>query len=209
MNKKHVIVFDFDGTISDSVVIMFQILNKMSKSYGFRRILKSELSEYRKMGTEELIKELKISKEHLPAVIDEIHKGLAKNANNIKPVEGMIEVIKSLTLAGYKMGILTTNTRKNVVDFLKKYKIECFQYIYPMAGLYGKAELLKNLIDEHRITAEKVVYIGDETRDIEAGRSCQVKTVAVTWGLNGREALSLKNPDWLIDNPKQLREIFK
>jgi HAD superfamily hydrolase (TIGR01549 family) len=161
------------------------------------------------MGTEELIRELKISKDHLPIVIDEIHKGFAKNADNIKPVTGMIEVIRSLTMAGYKLGIVSTNTRENVVNFLKKYEIDCFQYIYPMAGLYGKADLLKKLIDESEVPSDKVVYIGDETRDIEAGRSCRVKTVAVTWGLNGRNALASKKPDWLIDNPEQLRELFR
>jgi phosphoglycolate phosphatase-like HAD superfamily hydrolase len=78
-----------------------------------------------------------------------------------------------------------------------------------MAGLYEKAGLLKKLIDVLAIPAGEVVYIGDETRDITAGKKCGVKTIGVTWGLNGRESLLAENPDWLVCNPEQLRKLFR
>lgn len=33
------------------------------------------------------------------------------------------------------------------------------------------------------------MYIGDETRDIEAVKECGIKVVAVTWGYNARQPL--------------------
>ena len=208
MNMKPILVFDFDGTISDSVEAMFESVNDLSKTLGFRKIKNEEYASFRKMSTEEMIEELRISKDLIPKIMDGIHKGLAKRANSLKPVAGMVEVLTSLAKSGYRMNIVTSNTTTNVHRLLKKSKIDYFSRIYPESGYYGKSNLINKLIKDLGIEKKKVIFIGDEVRDIEEGKECGIKTIAVTWGLNGGKALNEKHPDWLIDTPKQLMNIF-
>ena len=47
-------------------------------------------------------------------------------------------------------------------------------------------------------------YIGDETRDITAAKKSQWMSVAVTWGYHSKSALSLFQPDYMIDHPQEL-----
>ncbi len=51
--------------------------------------------------------------------------------------------------------------------------------------------------------------MGDETRDIEAAKKSKIKIVAVTWGFNSSNVLAQHQPDFLIDIPQQLTEIFE
>ncbi|PSB03825.1 HAD family hydrolase, partial [Merismopedia glauca] len=55
----------------------------------------------------------------------------------------------------------------------------------------------------------KVIYVGDETRDIEAARKSKIKAIAVCWGFNFREILAKYKPDFLIDRPSQLLEVVQ
>lgn len=208
MNTKPILVFDFDGTISDSVEAMFESVNDLSKILGFRKIKNEEYASFRKMSTEEIIKELGIPKDLIPRIIDGIHKGLKKRANSLKPVDGMVDTLKFLAKNGYPMYIVTSNTKANVESFIKKFKIYYFSGIYPEGGYYGKSNLINKFIKDLGAGKDSVVFIGDEVRDIEAGKECKIKTAAVTWGLNGKKALNKKHPDWLIDTPKQLMNIF-
>ena len=48
----------------------------------------------------------------------------------------------------------------------------------------------------------------DEVRDIEAARKSGIKSVAVTWGYNSKDALLKENPDFLINSPDELRNII-
>ena len=209
MNTKPIIIFDFDGTISDSVIAMFESINDLSSCLGFRKIKNEEYAEFRKMGTEEMINELKIKKESIPEILKGIHVGLAKRVKYLKPVEGIVKVLESLSKKGCQMYIVTSNTKTNVENLLNRFTINFFSGIYSESGLNGKSNLINKLIEDLQIQKEQVTFVGDETRDIDAGKNCGIKTVAVTWGLNGKKALQEKYPDWLIETPEELLKIFQ
>ena len=207
--NKPVLVFDFDGTISDSVMVMVGIINELAGKYGFKNIDEVGLGEFRKMGTEKMIEALEIPGEFLNKVMDGIGEELSNKADVIKPVEGMAEVLKMLKQRGYRMLIVTTNKKENVEKLLNNFRMAYFDGIYPDAGLHGKSGSLLSLIRDNGVAGSDVVYIGDETRDIEAGKACRCKTMAVGWGLNGKEALEAKNPDWVVDKPTDMMEVFQ
>ena len=52
------------------------------------------------------------------------------------------------------------------------------------------------------------IYVGDETRDVEAARKAGVQIIAVGWGLNSRASLLLQNPDFIVDSPEELTQLF-
>ena len=53
-----------------------------------------------------------------------------------------------------------------------------------------------------------VYFVGDEVRDIEAGKKVGINTIAVSWGYNTKAALDKENPDCLIDFPLELEKII-
>ena len=51
-------------------------------------------------------------------------------------------------------------------------------------------------------------FVGDEVRDIEAGKKVGINTIAVSWGYNTKSALDKEHPDYLIDFPLELEKII-
>jgi 2-phosphoglycolate phosphatase len=55
------------------------------------------------------------------------------------------------------------------------------------------------------VSPEACIYLGDDLRDVQAGRSAGMSTVAVRWGyLGAGEAIESWGADLIIDSPDQL-----
>jgi len=55
------------------------------------------------------------------------------------------------------------------------------------------------------VPAEACVYVGDDLRDVQAGRAAGMYTVAVRWGyLGAGELIEDWGADVIIDSPQQL-----
>jgi len=201
---QQLLIFDFDGVIIDSGRKIAELLNNMAPDFGLKRVPESELEKFRKFGSRELLKELKVPIYKLPAIMTRLRKELSDEIPNLKLVSGISEILKSLSDKGFRMGIISSNSEMNVKEFLKKNNIDFFDFIEGGNSVFGKHRKIIKIIKKENALKDKCIYIGDETRDIEAARKAGVKVAAVSWGLNSREALEKYQPDWLLENPKNL-----
>ena len=67
---KTVLVFDFDGTIADSLTSVIKVLDKLSNEYGYRKATKEDVNNLRNKGIQEMFKSLKITPAKLPVMIN-------------------------------------------------------------------------------------------------------------------------------------------
>jgi len=99
-----------------------------------------------------------------------VRRKLQKDITSIDPAEGLKKVLFRLKSSDCKMGILTSNSSENVTKFLRKHEMEFFDFISASSAIWGKTRRLKALSDNQRLPLNEVLYIRDETRDIEAAR---------------------------------------
>ena len=94
-------------------------------------------------------------------------------------------------------------------DPWKKTVCKTLLHLFTLAQLLANIKLLINKwLRIENIHTEKVVYVGDEVRDIDAAKKTGIKVIAVGWGFNSQEALAAQNPDFLIERPQELIEII-
>ena len=106
-------------------------------------------------------------------------------------------------------GILTSNSSENVELFLKHHGLDdLFQFISSKSKLSGKAKHLKSILRTFSLEKEEILYVGDEIRDIKACQKVGIPIAAVTWGLNAKDALAANNPEYLFDDPQELRDLI-
>lgn len=67
----------------------------------------------------------------------------------------------------------------------------------------------RRVLRKRSLAPADVIYVGDETRDMEAARRNKVTALAVCWGANGREAMENEDPDLCIDDPADLLRCAK
>ena len=118
----------------------------------------------------------------------------------------MKDTLTALKAQGYRLGIVTSNTRSTVDSFLNTQQLDSlFDFVHAGRGLLGKARILRRLVKQYRLQPAEVLYIGDETRDVEAAQQVAIATIAVSWGFNSRVVLEQQNPDVIIDDPRELQ----
>jgi len=199
-------IFDFDGTIADTLIVYFDLLNRLADRFNFARFDKSNIEYYRGLSSHQIFSMIDFSRFKLPFVILEARKILKKEINKIKPVQGMNEVVEEIKRLNMQSGIITSNSVKNVNAFLKQSNYPDFSFVFSSLRIWQKSAVLKKVLANHKLDPSKVYYIGDETRDIEAAKIAGVKSIAVTWGYNNKTILQNSNPDFLCESPDALRE---
>lgn len=207
--KIKLILFDFDGTIVSNLDRILKIFQGIAEKYGCKKLSDSEVENLRNRTTQDAFKYLGISIFKLPFVVQKIREELNHYIGETKTVGNIRETLMTLRKRGYRLGILTSNSRENVSVLLKKNDLEVFDLVYTGHSMFGKAKVLKQLLHEMKLDPQEVIYVGDETRDIEAAGKAKIKMVAVSWGFNKRGILQSLDPEYLIDTPEELLSLFK
>jgi len=203
------LVFDFDGTIADTLNEALRLFNRLAPVYGYRQLPPGELDKARSMTTKQFIRAYEIPRMKIPSLIREGRRIFGKRIAEIQPIPGMPETLRTLRPKVSTLGILTSNSKVNVDAFLHKEELAFFDFISTVPKLSGKAKNLKAAMKTFTLDASVVAYIGDETRDLKAARKAGVRTVGVTWGFNRREALHQESPDDLFDSPVDLIKLVE
>jgi phosphoglycolate phosphatase-like HAD superfamily hydrolase len=184
-----IILFDFDGTIADTISAGLEIINAHADKYGYKR-LDGDINTH--FSALQLVKLAEVKLWKLPYLIYQLKKKLAEKSDELKVLSESPLLIKKLNEAGYELGILTSNSYKTVTAFLKKYELDSyFSFLRTDVSLFGKK---KALAKSKKILNKKIIYIGDELRDIEACRKNEIPIVSIPWGLNSFESLEEHNP---------------
>lgn len=205
---KKILIFDFDGTLADSLQLFVEIFNRLASKYNYVPATRSQVEYLRGKSAREVISELKIPKYKLPIIFIEGKREFSKSMTDLKLFSGMRNILPGLK-KNYSLGIVTSNSVENVNKFFKKNNIEAFDFIYSDNNFFGKGKVIKRLIKKYNFNAENLIYIGDEVRDIEAAYESGIKIISVSWGFNTRQVLLKNKPDAVVDTPTQLLAALK
>ncbi|OUL30781.1 carotenoid oxygenase [Nostoc sp. T09] len=204
-----VIIFDFDGTIADTVHALVSIANRLALEFDYVQITPQELALLRNLTSREIIKYSGISVLKIPFLLKKVKSELKNKIHEFKPIPGMKEALIELKAHGYKLGIITSNSKDNVTEFLKINDLgSLFDFIYSGVTIFGKTTIINNVLRQKQLKPQEVIYVGDETRDIEASKKANIKVIAVTWGFNSPEVLAKQKPDFLIHHPSELLRVL-
>lgn len=76
-------------------------------------------------------------------------------------------------------------------------------------GLKPEPGMLLYIMEQMNVHRERTVLVGDSTNDINGGHNAGIRVCAVGYGMGNREKMAACNPDWFIERPEQLMEIFE
>jgi phosphoglycolate phosphatase len=204
------IIFDFDGTIADTIELGLDIFNSIAPEYDCAPIKEEDWFMLRTMKPQELIKEYGISNIKLTLILFRVRKEMKAHANELKPVKNIAGSLMEIKNSGLRMGILTSNSRNNVEMFLNNNQLSnLIDFIYSGKSFFGKDRVLRRLFDHENIPKENVIYVGDETRDIEASRRAGIPVIAVSWGFHNRDILASLKPDQIAETPEDLYDCIR
>lgn len=205
MDNAKTIIFDFDGTIANTLELAVKIYNNIAPEYNCKLVKQEDKEMLRAKKPQEFIKTYGAATFKLPFVLLRMRKELSKHISEIEPVKNIGAALYEIKNAGFKLGILTSNSKDNVSKFLENNSLlGIFDFIYSGKNVFGKDRIISRLLNHENISIESAIYVGDETRDVEAAKKAGIPVIAVSWGFNSKEILAALRPNQIVDDPKEL-----
>lgn len=190
MDKKRVVVFDFDGVVADSLTTVLGINQTADPALTRAQYLK---------GFEGNIHDApsKLSGEQFFAAY-------GPRVAQQKIVPGIDQAIRQIA-AAYQLVIVSSTTTEPIRQFLQQNNLEsCFGEILGADVHPSKIEKMKSVMTNHNVPNTHCIMITDTLGDIREAQKVKIATIAVTWGYHPPETLLLGQPHLLCDHPTKL-----
>jgi phosphoglycolate phosphatase len=197
------VIFDFDGTLADSLAAAVAIFNRLAPQYRLTPL--ADLEAARSTPTRALLKQTGVSFWKLPRVVRAFQAAAAEEAEGLRLFAGLPAALAALASRGPTLGVLSSNREDTIRRCLRANGAEqYFAFVVGYPKLFGKAKALRRILKAERANPAEVLYVGDELRDVEAAVKAKIAVAAVTWGFHAESLLTGAGPTYLVRDPGEL-----
>ena len=198
-----IILWDFDGTLADTLPGLLRIFNDLAPEFGLEEI--TDIQALRDTPPIELLRDRGIRWWKLIALRNAIVRRQKEQVDRIRLFPGVPKMLEGLHQSGYRLGVVSSNSEENIRHGLRAAGAEqWFELVVGSWQLLGKHRTLRRVLRRTRLTGRQALYVGDEVRDITAARRAKMDAAAVTWGANTGDLLARYSPVRLIHQPVEL-----
>ena len=207
-NQKSLIIFDWDGTLMDSVGLIVDAMRYAAKKHGLTvtdEATKSIIGIALVDAFPMLFPNDSDKYDELLATYSEYY---VKHCDNDKLFDGVKELISDLHAQGKTLAIATGKKRKGLERVLPNSGIEAFFTTTKTADeTAGKPNplMLEQILVETSTRIEDAVFIGDSIHDIRMANAIQMDSIAVSYGCEKADVLAKENPTLIVDSVEQLK----
>jgi phosphoglycolate phosphatase len=180
--KRKLIVFDFDGTLADSLPWLMNAFDETADRYRFDRLDRGNLEMLRGFDARQILSHHRVPLWKLPFIVRHVRARMQRDITGIEPFPGIAVALEALTARGLKLAIMTSNSSDNVVQILGGRNAGLFHHLECGISLFGKGARLRKLLGASGSAPGEAIFIGDEVRDAQAAAEAGVPFGAVAWG---------------------------
>jgi phosphoglycolate phosphatase len=185
-NKYKLLVFDWDGTLIDSIEQIVVSLQHASKNICAENISEQAARSVIGLGLTEAIETLHPEIEQtLIEKVATAYKQHYLHENPIQPklFDGVTDMLDELTDNNFKLAIATGKSRAGLDRSLQEHKLEHYFVTTRCAGEFRSKphpEMLVGIVNDLNIASKQTLMIGDSEHDLMMANNAQIDGVAVT-----------------------------
>ncbi|MFQ6124431.1 MAG: HAD family hydrolase [Candidatus Heimdallarchaeota archaeon] len=202
-------IFDLDGVIIDSFVVIPEIYKIIKKELNLavpEQVFES--GNFFKVDWKKHLKRLGItSPQEIKKVVEIYYREYARLEHLINPFPDIKNVLEELS-THFKLAIVSNSHLEKIESMLKKFRL--LNYFDCVIGadqgtLKPDPTQFFLCLDCLKVKPESAVYIGDMEDDVLAARNAQLKKViVVTYGFHSEDRLMRAKPDLIISKPEEI-----
>jgi len=193
--KYKLAIFDFDGTLADSLPWAASVVNEFADQYGFQRIDPNDHEQLRNFEAKQLMQHLGVKMWKVPQMAIHVRRRMSEEIERIPMFPGVGEMLRQLVQAGMILAVVSSNSEANVRRVLGPQNATLIRDFDCGAAVFGKASKLKAVFRRCQVEPNQAILIGDEIRDAVAARKVKMAFGAVSWGYTNPDALRTQQPE--------------
>ena len=213
---KHLVIFDLDGTLLNTIADLAQSTNYALKELGYPT---HEEDAYRFMvgnGINKLFERALPEGEKTEANVLRVRQKFVPyydlhNADKSLPYPGIPELLADLQTQGIQLAVASNKYQAAAEKLIAHY----FPSIHFVA-VFGQREGIPTKPDPavvHEIlkiadmTSTDTLYVGDSGVDMQTAINAGVTSCGVTWGFRPRTELEAFHPDYIVERAEEIARI--
>ena len=213
MRKISLIVYDFDGTLVDTLFDIADSVNLSLVDLGLPQLPRQTIRKYVGKGVEHLMAQTleDSSFTDIPKAVELFKKHYSENL--IKHTDFYPYGREILKHFKNKKQAICSNKPENFVRRILE-SLDGLQHFQAIVGgdsvktKKPHPEGLDLILKKLKVSPDEAVLIGDSPVDIETGRRAGVYTCVVNYGLGLPEEITVASPDCSVDCLSQLKGMF-
>lgn len=208
------VFFDFDGTIADTGIGIFNSVSYAIAAMGFSPLPDDRLRTF--IGPPVFAsfkRELNMTDEQSALAVEKYRERYSESGiYQLEVYEGIEELIEELKKSGIKVAIASSKPEKfvmRIIDFLNIGNLIDF-IAAPESDKApeSKTLLVEKAVNHFGVDQNRALMIGDRYFDIDGANGAGVKSIGVTFGYGSREELKNAGATYLADNTEEIRQII-
>ena len=213
--KYEAVLFDLDGTLTDTLEDLKNSVNFALSQFGFPERSIDEVRSFVGNGVRRLVflsvpegTDEKTAEDCL-AVFKAYYK--EHSLVNTKPYDGIIPMLERLRKNGFRMAVVTNKMDSAAQDIVRIF----FDGLIDAAvgqidGVAQKPEPdgIFLALEKLGVEKEKSLYVGDSEVDCKTAENAGRPCIGVSWGFRGRSVLEANGAAAVIDRPEDLFDLI-
>ncbi len=204
------IIFDWDGTLMDSIDWISRCLQNAGKDYHCtipdNQATKNVIGLSTSKAIEQLYPEANLD---LQAQLVDRYRThyLSRQLNPNDLFPGVKDMLKQLKANGYQLAVATGKTRAGLESALKATETEdlfCITRCADETTSKPDPKMLYDIIEHTQISKDRSLMVGDSVFDLQMAQNAQISAIAVTCGAQAAELLQPFKPLLCLEQPTEL-----
>jgi HAD superfamily hydrolase (TIGR01549 family) len=204
------IVFDMDGTLTNTNTLIFHSFNHLAEEYLGKRLTPEEIIAYFGPPEEGAVENM-LGAEHLSEAMKKYYAFYSDRHNEFATLhEGMRDVLEFLKQHGVACALFTGKGRRTTEISLEKFGIaDLFDVVMTgddVAEYKPSGDGLRRIMRQLSVRPDETLMVGDAVSDIVAARDAGVPVASVLWDSYGKSDVLKMDSDFLFDTVPHFRE---
>jgi len=208
-------IFDWDGTVVDSVEHITDCLHHASTSIGFPALERAAYRDIIGLGLVEALRRLYpgISKDEMTSMREAYSTHfMATSASNQRIFPGITEILKDLHGSGRHCAVATGKSRRGLNLALAASQLEPWFHVTRCADeTRSKPDptMLVEILNHLELEPSDAIMIGDTSYDLQMAHAIGMPAIGVRWSVHSDSVMAAFKPVAIVSTVDELSELLR